>query len=70
MTDFRLALFMKKSTGRYGFKGEAGFNAIDTKMYTGTGTNLRGGGAVFKAIPGSFNDPGNSGSSIQYAGIQ
>jgi hypothetical protein len=69
MTNFRLALFLKNATGSYGFKGESGFNTIDTKMYTGTGTNIRGGGAVFKAISGAFTDPGNAGASIQFAGI-
>ena len=69
MTNFRLALLLKNGTGSYGFKGEAGFSAIDTKMYTGTGTNIRGGGALFKAISGEFTDPGNAGASIQYAGI-
>lgn len=69
MTNYRLALFMKESTGSYGFKGESAFNAIAAQMYTGSGTNLRGGGGVYKAISGSFTDPGNAGANIQYAAI-
>jgi len=60
---------LKNGTGSCGFKGEAGFSAMDTKMYTGTGTNLRGGGALFKAISGEFTDPDDAGASIQYVGI-
>lgn len=70
MTNFRLALLMKRSTGSYGFKGEEGFKIISTQMYTGIGTNLRGGGAIFKGIAGSFTNPGNAGPNIQYAGVQ
>jgi len=69
MTNFRLALLLKNATGSHGFKGESGFDAINTKMYTGTGTDIRGGGALFKAISGEFTDPGNAGTSIQYVGI-
>jgi len=69
MTDFRLALLLKKPTGPYGFMGESCFNSVSPLFYTGTGKNLYGGGALYKSIAGSFEDPGDAGASIQYAGI-
>ncbi|CCU85487.1 exported hypothetical protein [Mesotoga infera] len=69
MTDFRLALLLKKPTGPYGFMGESCFNSVSPLLYTGTGKNLYGGGALYKSIAGSFEDPGDAGASIQYAGI-
>jgi hypothetical protein len=69
MTDFRLALLLKKPTGPYGFMGESCFDTINVQLYTGSGKDLFGGGALYKSISSSFTDPGNSGSSIQYAGV-
>jgi len=69
MTDFRLALLLKKPTGPYGFMGESCFNSVSPLLYTGTGKNVYGGGALYKSIVGSFEDPGDAGASIQYAGI-
>ncbi len=69
MTYFRIALYLKESTGLYGFKGDSSFNSVSPQMYTGTGKYLRGGGAVMKSIPGSFTSSGNEGSDIQYVGI-
>jgi len=69
MTDFRLALLLKKTTGPYGFMGESCFNSVSPLLYTGTGKNLYGGGALYKSIVGAFEDPGDPGASIQYAGI-
>ncbi len=69
MTDFRLALLLKESTGPYGFKGDSSFSNIDTQLYTGSAKDIRGGSGFFKATDGSYEDPGNGGSSIQYAGI-
>ncbi len=37
MTDFRLALLLKKPTGPYGFMGESCFNSVSPLFYTGTG---------------------------------
>ena len=70
LTNFRLALLLKDGTGSYGFKGEPGFTIINTQMYTGMGKYLRGGGAVFIPLSEEFTDPGNAGTSIQYAGVQ
>jgi len=69
MTDFRIALLLKKPTGPYGFMGESCFNSVSPLLYTGTGKNLYGGGALYKSIVGAFEDPGDAGASIQYAGI-
>ncbi|MGC9384976.1 MAG: InlB B-repeat-containing protein, partial [Kosmotogaceae bacterium] len=69
MTDFRLALLIKDSNGPYGFNGDSSFSNISTQLYTGSAKDIRGGTAFFKAINGSYEDPGDSGSSIQYAGI-
>jgi len=69
MTDFRIALLLKKPTGAYGFMGESCFNSVSPLLYTGTGKNLYGGGALYKSIVGAFEDPGDTGASIQYAGI-
>jgi hypothetical protein len=46
MTDFRIALLLKEPTGLYGFKGDPLFDSINKKIFTGSSTNLRGGGAV------------------------
>jgi hypothetical protein len=69
MTDFRLALLIKDSSGPYGFNGDSSFSNLSTQLYTGSAKDIRGGTAFFKAIDGSYEDPGDSGSSIQYAGI-
>jgi len=42
---------------------------VSPLLYTGTGKNLYGGGALYKSIVGAFEDPGDAGASIQYAGI-
>ena len=69
MTYFRLALLVNDPTGIYGFNGESGFD-LTTAFYTGTGSQLRGGGAFFKSIAGSFTEPGDQGADIIYVGIQ
>ncbi|MBS4205985.1 Ig-like domain-containing protein [Lederbergia citrea] len=58
MTNFRGALLLNQSKGLYGFKGEAGFNALQPRLFNGSSANLKGGGAVVKrtnvaAIPAS-----------------
>ncbi|MCD6545602.1 MAG: peptidase M30, hyicolysin, partial [Thermotogae bacterium] len=69
MTYFRIALLLKENSGYYGFKGDADFDGVDPPLYTGTGENLRGGGALLKAISDSFTDPNDQGPDICYAGI-
>jgi hypothetical protein len=69
MTDFRLALLIKDSSGPYGFNGDSSFSNVSTQLYTGSAKEIRGGTAFFKAINDSYEDPADGGSSIQYAGI-
>ncbi|MGX4598583.1 cell wall-binding repeat-containing protein [Faecalimicrobium sp. JNUCC 81] len=46
MTNFRVALVLNESTGKYGFKGEDGFDQIIPRIYAGSGADLRGGGSI------------------------
>jgi len=69
MTDFRLALHLKNPTGPYGFMGDSEFDGITERLYTGSAKELRGGSAIFKSISDSYTEPGDQGSTIQYAGI-
>jgi len=69
MTDFRLALHLKTPEGPYGFMGDSDFDGIIERLYTGSSKELRGGSAIFKSISDSYTEPGDQGSTIQYAGI-
>ncbi|MGC9322251.1 MAG: InlB B-repeat-containing protein, partial [Kosmotogaceae bacterium] len=69
MTDFRLALHLKNPSGPYGFMGDSDFDGITERLYTGSAKELRGGSAIFKTISDSYTEPGDQGSTIQYAGI-
>jgi len=69
MTNFRAAMLLKADSGPYGFNNESGFDTIITPTYTGTGTTLKGGGAVVKSINSPFTDPKNGGTNITYLGI-
>ncbi len=69
MTDFRLALHLKNPTGPYGFMDDSDFDGITERLYTGSAKELRGGSAIFKSISDSYTEPGDQGSTIQYAGI-
>lgn len=70
MTNFRIALLLKQSTGIRGFKGDAGFAGITTPMYSGSGTTLRGGGAVVKAVDTTaFQIPSNKGTDVTFTVI-
>nr|WP_249310463.1 Ig-like domain-containing protein [Bacillus sp. FJAT-49736] len=67
MTDFRAALLLKLPTGLYGFKGDSSFNALQPRLYSGSTTYLRGGGAI--AVEGSNATtviPSNKGENITY----
>ncbi|WP_215010859.1 Ig-like domain-containing protein [Bacillus sp. ISL-75] len=71
MTSFRAALLLKQGTGLYGFKGEPGFEGIKPKLYTGSGTELHGGGAVVKQLDSQteYTIPADKGANITYTFI-
>lgn len=70
MSNFRAALVLKNSTGPYGFKGNIGFNSIEPKIYTGSATNLVGGGAIVIAVNNSITIPSNKGADVEYLVFQ
>lgn len=67
-TKFRSALLLKEATGLNGFKENPGFDQLQPKIYNGSSTYLRGGGAVVKQLtPGEvFTAPTNKGTNITY----
>lgn len=68
MTNFRIALLLKRPTGYYGFKGDPFFDAIEEKVYSGSSANLLGGGSIvttFSSTEG-FVVPTNKGANISY----
>ncbi|MBS4200613.1 hypothetical protein KHA93_13320 [Bacillus sp. FJAT-49732] len=65
MTDFRGALLLKETSGKYSFNGETGFNSIQPKLFTGSSANLRGGGAVVKKTNKS-DVPTTKGNDVTY----
>ncbi|WP_230459077.1 Ig-like domain-containing protein [Terrilactibacillus tamarindi] len=68
MTDFRAALLLKQNSGLYGFKGDQAFNQLKARLYSGTSTQLRGGGAYVKSInsPDDFTIPADKGPNVTY----
>ncbi|UYG93821.1 Ig-like domain-containing protein [Cytobacillus firmus] len=64
MTNFRGALLLKQQDGQYGFKGEQAFNALQPRLYSGTSTYLRGGGAI--VTQASSEIPVDKGADITY----
>ena len=68
MTNFRMALTLNYSTGKYGFKNKEGFNQLQKKIYNGNEINLRGGGAVVVKANSSLDIPSNKGDNIVYFG--
>ncbi|MGL6104921.1 immunoglobulin-like domain-containing protein [Romboutsia sp.] len=67
MTNFRVALLKNEATGKYGFKGETGFNKIEDCIYSGQGISMKGGGAITKAIDAStFQIPSDKDSDVTY----
>lgn len=67
LTNFRAALLLKRPTGPYGFMGNAGFNSLVPRIYTGGETNLFGGGAVVvAATAGQLTIPDNAGQDVTY----
>lgn len=68
MTNFRVALTLNQSTGKYGFKNMEGFDQLQKKIYTGNEINLRGGGAVVVRANSSLEIPNDKGDDIVYVG--
>lgn len=68
MTNFRMALTLNYSIGKYGFKNKEGFNQLQKKIYNGNEINLRGGGAVVVKANSSLDIPSNKGDNIVYFG--
>lgn len=68
MTDFRMALTLNQSTGKYGFKNKEGFNQLQKKIYFGNEINLRGGGAIVVRADSSLEIPNDKGDDIVYVG--
>lgn len=68
MTDFRMALTLNQSTGKYGFKNKEGFNQLQKKIYIGNEIDLRGGGAVVVRANSSLEIPNDKGDDIVYVG--
>ncbi|MCM3728909.1 DUF5011 domain-containing protein [Neobacillus cucumis] len=68
MTNFRMALLLKQSTGVYGFKDVSTFNTLKEKVYQGSNINLRGGGAIVAAFNSKdgLSIPANKGQDITY----
>lgn len=71
MSDFlinwHIALFLNEDTGPFGFEG-AGFG-LTPRLYEGIGIDLRGSGAIFKEISGTFTEPENKGVLTRFVGI-
>lgn len=66
MTNFRGALLLKQHDGQYGFKGEQAFNALQPRLYSGTSTSLRGGGAIVTQASNDMAIPVDKGNDITY----
>ncbi|WKY47395.1 lectin like domain-containing protein [Eubacteriaceae bacterium ES3] len=70
MTQFRAAILLKADSGPYGFNGEDGFDELQTQLYSGTLTQLEGGGAIVTQINSDFTPyPGAAGNDIRFTGI-
>jgi len=69
LVQWRIAMLLKESSGPYGFGRESAFNTVQTLLYLGTGRHLRGGGTLIKSKTQPFPHPGDSGSDIQFIGV-
>ncbi|MDO9492655.1 MAG: fibronectin type III domain-containing protein, partial [Acetobacterium sp.] len=71
LTNFRVAMALKATTGVYGFGNDAAaFSGITPKVSTLTATDLKGGGAIVKDISaGPFTVPTIHGSNVTYTGV-
>jgi len=71
MSDFtvnwRIALLLNEATGPFGFAGEE--FTLEPRLYTGTGTTLRGTGAIFREVSATFTEPSDKGPLTRYVGI-
>lgn len=69
-TRFRAAILLKAESGPYGFNGKDGFDELQTQLYSGTQTQLKGGGAIAVQLNSSFTPyPGAAGNDIRFTGI-
>ncbi|MCM3118422.1 Ig-like domain-containing protein [Neobacillus sp. MER 74] len=68
MTNFRIALLLKESTGLYGFKGDPFFDSLQKKVFTGKSTNLRGGGSIVTTYNPTegLAEPADKGQDVTY----
>lgn len=69
MTYFRIALLLKESDGLFGFKGESGFDSINTKTTSNPPSSIIGGEAFFIDLDGNYIESGTKGPDIKYVGI-
>ena len=68
MTNFRIALTLNNSSGKYGFKNKEEFKKLKKKIYSGNEINLRGGGAVVIKANSYLEIPNDKGDDIVYIG--
>lgn len=61
-----MTLLLKKPEGQYGFNGEKVFDALRPRLYSGTSTSLRGGGAIVTQATANMSIPANKGEDITY----
>ncbi|SUK15033.1 neutral metalloprotease [Staphylococcus agnetis] len=70
MTNFRIALVMKKATGPYGFNGAPGFNGVTPKLAQEIPSELEPQGSVMIETSSPIEIPKNKGSKIKYVKIK
>lgn len=68
MTNFRIALVLNESNGKYGFKNMEGFDKLQKRIYRGSQIDLRGGGSVVIEVDDLFEIPKDRGADIVYIG--
>lgn len=69
LTNFRVALEKLDATGKYGFKGESGFNAIQPIHISSLPKGLAPGGAVVFDAQDTFKLPADKGQNIKYVEV-
>ncbi|WP_414043112.1 M30 family zinc metallopeptidase [Macrococcus sp. EM39E] len=69
LTNFRVALEKQEATGKYGFKGEAGFDTIQPIHISSLPKGLAPGGAVVFDAQDTFKVPTDKGENIKYVEV-
>lgn len=69
MTNFRIALAKKESSGLYGFKGESGFNAVKTNPIPQLPRTLAPQGAVMFETAEDFEIPRDKDGKVTYTKV-